>query len=100
MLFVINTLFDAYILIVLLRILLQLFKANFYNPVSQLIVKITNPLLHPIQRVVSGFSAPLVLLFAVQCIKYGLISVLATGAVPGFSVFLLLAVMNTIYQLL
>jgi len=38
---IINTLFDLYILLVLLRFLLQMLRADFYNPVSQFIVKLT-----------------------------------------------------------
>ncbi len=43
---VINTLFDLYILLVLLRFLLQMLRADFYNPVSQFIVKLTT---HPLR---------------------------------------------------
>jgi YggT family protein len=48
--FLIQTLFGLYILIVMLRLLLQLTRADFYNPVSQFIVKATHPLLRPLRR--------------------------------------------------
>jgi YggT family protein len=38
----IQTLFGLYILIVLLRFLLQWIRADFYNPISQFIVKATH----------------------------------------------------------
>lgn len=41
--FLINTLFDLYIMVVILRIWLQAARADFYNPFSQFIVKATNP---------------------------------------------------------
>ncbi|MEW8045630.1 MAG: YggT family protein, partial [Candidatus Thiodiazotropha sp.] len=41
--FLIQTLFGLYILAVLLRFLLQLVRADFYNPISQFLVKVTNP---------------------------------------------------------
>jgi YggT family protein len=44
-----------YILAVLLRFLLQAVKADFYNPASQAIVKITTPLLKPFRKVIPGF---------------------------------------------
>lgn len=40
--FLINTLFDLYIMVVILRIWLQAARADFYNPFSQFIVKATN----------------------------------------------------------
>ncbi|MGL5249772.1 MAG: YggT family protein, partial [Enterovibrio sp.] len=39
MTFLINTLFDLYIMVVLLRIWLQWARADFYNPFSQFVVK-------------------------------------------------------------
>ena len=41
--FLIETLIGLYILIVMLRFLLQWARADFYNPVSQFIVKVTQP---------------------------------------------------------
>ena len=49
---VINTLFDLYILLVLLRFLLQMLRADFYNPVSQFIVRLTTPPLRLLRRVI------------------------------------------------
>ena len=40
---IINTLFDLYILLVLLRFLLQMVRADFFNPVSQFIERLTIP---------------------------------------------------------
>ena len=50
--FLIETLFSMYISAVILRFLLALVRANFYNPISQFIVKITNPLLVPLRRII------------------------------------------------
>ena len=44
----------AYILIVVLRFLLQLVRADFYNPLSQFIVKATTPLIIPLRRFIPG----------------------------------------------
>ncbi len=52
---VINTLFDLYVLLVLLRFLLQLLRADFYNPVSQFIVRMTSPPLKILRRVIPGY---------------------------------------------
>ena len=52
--FLINTVFGLYILIVMLRFLLQLVRGDFYNPVSQFLVKVTSPALVPLRRVIPG----------------------------------------------
>ena len=48
--FLIDTLFSLYILAVMLRFLLQWIRADFYNPVSQFLVKITHPPLRVLRR--------------------------------------------------
>jgi len=53
---VINTLFDLYVLLVLLRFLLQVLRADFYNPVSQFIVRLTSPPLRILRRVIPSVS--------------------------------------------
>ncbi len=52
----IQTVFGLYILAILLRLMLQWVRADFYNPVSQFIVKITNPPLKPLRRIVPGWG--------------------------------------------
>ena len=47
--FLVETLFGIYILIVMLRLLLQWARADFYNPLSQFIVKATQPVLAPMR---------------------------------------------------
>ena len=48
--FLVETLFGLYILIAMLRLLLQWVRADFYNPLSQFIVKATQPVLAPMHR--------------------------------------------------
>lgn len=54
--FLVQTLGGLYIMAVLIRFLLQLVKADFYNPISQAIVKATSPLLNPIRKVIPGYG--------------------------------------------
>src|SRR5690554_3771327 len=51
-LFLVQTVFSMYIMAVVLRIWLQLARADFFNPLSQLIARITNPVLRPLERVI------------------------------------------------
>ncbi len=48
--FIIDSLFSLYILAVMLRFLLQWSRAEFYNPISQFLVKITHPVLKILRR--------------------------------------------------
>ncbi len=68
----IDTLGGLFVMAILLRFLLQLVKADFYNPISQAIVKITSPLLNPLRRIIPGMGgydiAALVLAFFVQAL--------------------------------
>jgi YggT family protein len=52
--FIIHTLGSLYITLVLLRFLLQLVRADYYNPVSKAIVKLTDPLLLPLRKIIPG----------------------------------------------
>jgi len=49
------TFLSLWLLVVVLRFMLQLVKADFYNPISQGLVKITMPVLRPLRRVIPGF---------------------------------------------
>ena len=50
--YLVETLIDLYIAAVLLRLLLQWARADFYNPVCQFLVKVTNPVIVPMRRVI------------------------------------------------
>lgn len=80
--FLINTLFDLYVLAVMLRFLFQLVRADFYNPVSQFLVKITSPLLIPLRRIIPGMGgvdvAAIVLMLLLELVKLIILS-LITG---------------------
>ncbi len=52
----ISMLTGFYIFIILLRFFLQYFRADFYNPMSQLSIKATDPLIKPMRRVISSIG--------------------------------------------
>ena len=78
-----------YLTIVLLRFLLQLAKADFYNPITQFAVKATNPLLRPLRRIIPGWGsldgASLVLAVIIQAITFFLILIALNGDIPSFN---------------
>lgn len=50
--YLVGTLLDLYITALMLRLMLQWVRADFYNPVCQFLVKLTNPPLLPLRRVI------------------------------------------------
>ena len=55
LIFIAETLFELYVLCFVLRFVLQATRADFHNPLSQLIVRVTNPVVLPLRRLVPGF---------------------------------------------
>lgn len=74
--FILITAIDIYIMIVLARFMLQLVRADFYNPVSQFVVKATSPVLNPLRRMIPGFGgldiAAIILMLVLVAIKLAL----------------------------
>lgn len=102
-----STLFDLYIMVVLLRIWLQVARADFYNPFSQFIVKITQPVVGPLRRLIPSIGALDVatLLFAyVLCVlKFIVVTYVGVGSVVfdiGFLYIGLLALIKAAGNLL
>jgi YggT family protein len=54
--FLIGTVFDLYLMVVLLRFWLQLAQADFYNPFSQFVVKATHPIVAPLRRLLPSIG--------------------------------------------
>ncbi|CAG8998526.1 MAG: hypothetical protein CENE_00477 [Candidatus Celerinatantimonas neptuna] len=103
--YLITTLFDLYLMIIILRVWLQLARADFYNPFSQFMVRATNPLLKPLRRVIPGFAgidwAGIVLALIVAAVKWALIMKIVQGfifwgALPIYSLLTVLKQAGTL----
>ncbi len=101
----INLFFGLYLLIVLLRFLFQLARADFYNPISQFVLKATNPLLMPIRKVIPSIgsidTSSLVLALAVQMVGALLAILLVGGGVDPIKLLIWsgLLILNLILQI-
>lgn len=93
--FLISTLFSLYIGAVVIRFLLALSRASFHNPLSQFIVKITNPVLVPLRRFVPAVgkldTSAIVLAVGLKLIAVGLLAYLGVPLIGGNVVFVALA---------
>ena len=97
--FLVQVVFGLYAILVLLRFLLQLTRADFYNPLSQFIVKATKPLLNPLRRVIPTIggmdTASLVLAWIVITLEQ-----LAILAITGVGFQLVAATLLAIPELI
>jgi len=95
--FLIQTIFSMYLVAIMLRILLQMTRADFYNPVSQFLVKVTNPPLIPLRRIIPGFMgidmAAVLLLLVLMAAELFLI-VLINGGSISLSGLIVIAIAN------
>lgn len=84
-LFLIDTAFSLYLMVMILRLWLQLVRADFYNPFSQFIVKATNPLVLPLRRIVPSLgsldTATLLLAYAITLLKLIVLQLLQAGQI-------------------
>ena len=83
--YLLGFIFDALLMILVVRVWLQLVRADFYNPLSQFVVKVTNPLVIPVRRVIPGLGgidlATLLLAYIVACLKFTIIPLLNGGGI-------------------
>ena len=82
--FLINTFFDIYLLILMLRFILCWARADYYNPITQFIVRCTQPLITPLRRIlptthhIEMSTFLLIILFA--SLKFLLIGLIAISS--------------------
>jgi len=92
--FLIDVVFGLYIFAVLLRFLFQLVRADFYNPLCQAIVTVTNPPLRQLRRYIPSLggldTASIVLLVVLQMLNTLLVA-LVLGLEPGVAGLLVVA---------
>ena len=85
--YLVNTVLSLYLIVVIMRFLLQVARADFYNPISQFIVKATNPLVIPLRRIIPGVAgldiATLVLALLIQLLAIILLYLLLTNTLPN-----------------
>lgn len=97
---IIHLAFDAYIVILLVRLLLQKLSANWRNPLSQFIIQLTEKPLKPLRKMVPGVAgfdlSIIVLALILQLIEVVLLWVLQFGPIPNLLGALVIAVSEII----
>lgn len=99
-LYLIQTATGIYLLIMLLRFILQLVLADFYNPISQFLVRATNPLVLPLRRLLParGRFDPASLILAILIQWLGIVALLwmSGAALPAISLMLAWSVVGVL----
>jgi len=102
--YLISILFMLYILAVMLRFLLQLVRADFYNPVSQFLITVTNPVLRYLRRWIPGYKGidwpSILLLMVLKGIELCLLGLLRTGTVPAIAGLLVLIIAHLLKMMI
>lgn len=98
---IINALGGLYLLAVLLRFLLQIAKADFYNPVSQAVVRVTDPLVRVFRNFIPGYRgidfSTLILAIALEAVAICVLIILYGGSIPSVGFVVTWAVVGVIY---
>lgn len=98
--YLMQTVLTLYVIAILLRFLLQLVRADFYNPISQFLVKATNPLLIPLRKLIPGFAgldvAALILALLIQLVAIVALVLLAGAKMPPISLMIVWALLGIV----
>jgi|TARA_B110000014_G_scaffold131529_1_gene90708 YggT family protein len=89
--------FDALLMLLIVRFWLQWVKADFYNPLSQFVVKLTNPLVVPLRKIIPGLGgldiATLVLAYIVATLKFVVLAALSGESLGALAFYIGLLVL-------
>lgn len=96
--FIIGVFFNLYAMLLAVRFIMQLFRADYYNPLAQFVVKVTDPVLKPVRRIIPAIktydTSSLLLTFVVVLIKLLLLKTLSDERVQVASAFFSLQIFS------
>jgi len=100
LIFLFQSLLELYILTFVLRLILQAVRADFRNPVSQFVLKVTDPLILPLRRVVPAIgpvdTATVLIALGLQALLTGVLLNLACTTAPAIPQLLGLSVIRLV----
>ncbi|PJG85718.1 YggT family protein [Conservatibacter flavescens] len=98
--YLIFTLIGLYSFILVLRAWFQYCKVDFYNPLSQTLVKLTQPVLAPLRKVIPSKNnldlAALIAAFILSAIKYPALTLIGGQVMPAIPQTLLIGILGVI----
>lgn len=101
--FLIETIFQLYIAALMLRVLLEALRADYYNPVCQVLIRITDPLVRPLSKLIPRVGAislaGIAWLYMLELVLLLILAALGGWAID-WPVLLLLALLRLVRMLL
>lgn len=99
LIFLFNSLFDIYLFILIIRLILAWVGANYFDPVTQFIIKLTDPIIKPLRRRIPNIQrlevSTLLVIAILELCKFAIVTLLEAGAL-NISAIILLAVGDTL----
>ena len=100
MTFLVSTVFDLYIMVVILRVWLQMARADFYNPFSQFVVKATQPIVSPLRRLIPSVGnldlATILFAYVLSVAKFICLILISNGSLVFSVSFLLFGALSLV----
>ncbi|MEM9244073.1 MAG: YggT family protein [Pseudomonadota bacterium] len=101
--FLVDVVFSLYIYVIILRVLLEFMRADYYNPLCQLVLKLTDRPVLFLQKLLPRLSVidlpALILLIIVELIKLALLCLITAQVFPVFT-FLKVIIADLVGQLI
>lgn len=98
--FLIKTLLDLAAILFLMRVWMQMARVDYYNPFSQTVVKLTQPLVGPLRRFIPAIgsldSATVILAYLLVLLKCVLIILVVSGSFSFSPILLLVAFISLV----
>lgn len=103
LLFLVNTLFDLYLFVLIVRVILVYVGASYVDPAIQVIIKLTDPLVKPLRRyIVNVYGIELATVFLIlffEILKFICLSLLSFG-LPSILSLLILTLADSLKLLI
>jgi YggT family protein len=101
LIFIVRTLVDLYIITFVFRIMLQWVRADFRNPLTQFILRITNPLVLPLRRFIPPIggldTATLIVVLVMECIVTIVLASMTCGGEANILQLASMTILRVIY---
>lgn len=93
LIFLIESIFNIYLFILVIRLIMVWVRSDYFNPVSQFTMKATNIMVMPVRRFLPSFgqleTSTLVLLILLECVKFFLLMLINSGFPNLLGIFIL-----------
>lgn len=81
--FLLNSLFDIYLFILIVRLVLAWVGANYFDPITQFIIRLTDPIIKPLRRRIPNVQrleiSTLLVIILLELCKFSLLALIEAG---------------------